>query len=303
MKILVTGGAGFIGSNIAEGHIKEGCDVVVIDDLSTGKRENVPEKAIFYELSINSPEINDIIAREKPTILNHHAAQIDVRKSVADPAEDARINIIGTLQLLESCRKHGVKKVIFASTGGAIYGEQDSFPADERHPTQPLSPYGIAKLAIEKYLYFYYQTYGISFVALRYANVYGPRQNAHGEAGVIAIMTNKLLCGGIPTIYGDGKQTRDYVYVDDVIQCNIEALRCETTGICNVGTGLETDVNKLAKELIGLTNADISPKHAPERSGEQQRSCLKPGKLQKLPPTPLSEGLKKTVEWFQSINV
>jgi UDP-glucose 4-epimerase len=300
MKILITGGAGFIGSNIADSYLRAGHEVVIVDDLSTGKRENVPDRAKFYELSILSPEINDILAAEKPNVLSHHAAQIDVRKSVADPAADAETNIVGSLRLIESCRKQGIQKIIFASTGGAIYGEQDFFPADETHPTRPLSPYGIAKFAIEKYLYFYQQSYNIPYVALRYANVYGPRQNAHGEAGVVAIFTDKLLNAEAPTIYGDGSQTRDYVFVGDVVACSLEALSPEVTGIFNVGTGAETDVNALANQLLQIVGVDVPIKYAPAKPGEQMRSCIKPGALQKLPPTHFSQGLKKTVEWFRA---
>lgn len=299
MKILITGGAGFIGSNIADAYLRDGHEVIIIDDLSTGKRENVPDPANFYELSILFPEVDRVIAEEKPDILNHQAAQIDVRKSVEDPAEDARANIIGSIKLFESSRKAGVQKIIFASTGGAIYGEQDYFPADENHPLRPLSPYGIAKLAVEKYLYFYSVQYGIPFVALRYANVYGPRQDSHGEAGVVAIFTDKLLREQIPTIYGDGKQTRDYVFIEDVVQCNVRALQPKVQGIFNIGTGIETDVNTLAKELVTLVGNDLFPQYAPARKGEQMRSCIKPSALQTIPPTLLSEGLKMTVEWFK----
>lgn len=299
MKVLLTGGAGFIGSNIADAYLSAGHEVVIVDDLSTGKRENVPTAAKFIEASIGGPEIGDILAQEKPDLVNHQAAQIDVRKSVADPAADAEINIIGTLKLLEASRTQGVKKFVFASTGGAIYGEQDSFPAGESHRTDPVSPYGIAKLAVEKYLYFYQDTHKIPFVALRYANVYGPRQNHLGEAGVIAIFIDKLLRGEPPTIYGDGQQTRDFVFVGDVVACNLKALDEGIQGIFNVGTGIENDINTVAQELIKLTQADVSIHYGPARPGEQRRSCIKPGALQTSPPMPLSEGLSKTVDWFK----
>lgn len=300
MKILVTGGAGFIASNIADAYLAAGHDVVIIDDLSTGKRSNVPAEAKFYEQSIASPELQAIVAAEQPDVLNHHAAQIDVRKSVADPVGDAAINIIGSLSLLEACRKSGIKKVIFASTGGAIYGEQDCFPADESHRTEPKSPYGIAKLCIEKYLQFYRETYDIPFVVLRYANVYGPRQNALGEAGVVAIFSRQLLRGETPIIYGDGTQTRDFVFVGDVVACNMAALADDVSGIFNVGTGMETDINQLAEQLIAITGSKIAPEHQPAKLGEQQRSCLRPGALQKKAPTSLKEGLRQTVDWFRS---
>ena len=299
MKILLTGGAGFIGSNIAEAYLQAGHHVVIIDDLSTGHDRNLPPQATFYRQSIGSPEVPDILAKEKPDVLNHHAAQIDVRKSVDDPVGDAEINIIGSIRLLEACRKNGLRKVIFASTGGAIYGEQDSFPADESHRTEPKSPYGIAKLCIEKYLQFYLDQYQIPFVALRYANVYGPRQNALGEAGVVAIFARQLLKGETPIIYGDGTQTRDFVYVGDVVASNVAALGDDVSGIFNVGTGIETDINGLAAQMIELTDSAASPEHQEGKAGEQQRSCIRPGALQDGTPTSLQEGLRKTVDWFR----
>ncbi len=300
MKILITGGAGFIGSHIADRCLREGHEVVIIDDLSVGREENIPKKARFHRVNLLSPEIRQILEKERPDIVNHHAAQMDVRKSVTDPGFDAEVNILGTLSLLEAARKNGVKKIVFASTGGAIYGEQEYFPADESHRTEPRSPYGIAKLAVEKYLQFYFWTYGIPFVALRYSNVSGPRQNGQGEAGVVAIFIQKLLKREPLTIYGDGKQTRDYVSVDDVAACNVEALKPEVRGIFNVGTGVETDVDTIASELIRIMGVKVSSQYAPPRPGEQQRSCLKPGLLQRRPPLPLQAGLKQTVEWFRT---
>src|SRR3990167_4433752 len=217
MKILITGGAGFIGSNITRGYLEAGHQVAVLDDFSTGKKGNIPDGVPVFRLSIESPEVANVVREFKPDVVNHHAAQIDVRKSVANPLEDARINIGGSLNLFGACVKSGVKKVIFASTGGAIYGEQVFTPASESHPTNPTSPYGISKLAVEKYLQFYQWTYGLSFVALRYSNVYGPRQNPFGEAGVIAIFIHKLLNGEQPIIFGNGLQTRDYIFINDVV--------------------------------------------------------------------------------------
>lgn len=299
MKILVTGGAGFIASNIADAYLDLGHEVVILDDLSSGRRKNLPERAIFHEAGIQSLKIKQIFQEERPDILCHHAAQIDVRKSVADPVKDAHINILGSLNLFEATREIGVKKIIFASTGGAIYGDQESYPAAEAHPTNPLSPYGIAKLSIEKYLAFYQWTYGIPSVILRYANVYGPRQNAYGEAGVVAIFVEKLLKSETPTIYGDGKQTRDYVFVGDVVTCNVHALDPKVNGIFNVGTGIETDVNRLASKLVGLCGKKIEPNHGPAKMGEQLRSCIRPGALQTTKPLNLDEGLAKTVDWFR----
>lgn len=303
MKILITGGAGFIASNIADGYLHQGHQVVVIDDLSAGKEVNLPQGVKFHHESILGPRLREIVESERPDVVNHHAAQIDVRKSVDDPANDAQINIIGTLNLLEACRQIPIKKIIFASSGGAIYGEQEYFPADEKHPVKPRSPYGIAKLTVEKYLQFYHWTYGLPFVVLRYANVYGPRQNAKGEAGVVAIFTERLLRKESPIIYGDGTQTRDYVYIDDVIACNLEALRPKVQGIFNVGTGAETSVNEIARELLKLTKNHLIPQYAPAKVGEQRRSCLKPGALQKISLVPLVKGLQKTVEWFRQASL
>ncbi|QQR80919.1 MAG: NAD-dependent epimerase/dehydratase family protein [Deltaproteobacteria bacterium] len=298
MKILITGGAGFIGSNIADAYLKEGHEIIVVDNFSTGKKENLSNQVKVYSVDITSPDIANIIASEKPDIINHHAAQIDVRKSVADPAYDADQNIIGSLNIIAAAQKAGVKKIIFASSGGAIYGEQSYYPADEKHPTDPRSPYGITKLTVEKYLQFYRWTYGMDFVALRYANVYGPRQNAHGEAGVIAIFCEKILRGQTPVINGDGKQTRDYVFVEDVVACNVAALNPSVSGIFNVGTSVETDVITLTQKLIQISQSKLTAQHGPAKAGEQMRSCLKPGALQTIKPASFETGLQKTFEWF-----
>ena len=246
MKILITGGAGFIASNIADRYLELGHEVVIVDSLITGRRKNVPEAAKFYEIDICDEKIKNIFEMERPDIVNHHAAQMDVRKSVADPAYDAGVNILGTINLLQNCVKYKVKKFIFASTGGAIYGEQDYFPADEKHPNQPLSPYGITKLSCEKYLFFYNDTFGLNYTVLRYANVYGPRQNPHGEAGVVAIFSQRMLRKEQPVINGEGTQTRDYVFVGDVVKANELALTGGDQKIYNIGTGIETDVNELS---------------------------------------------------------
>src|SRR5215212_1162880 len=224
-KILITGGAGFIGSHVADGYLAEGHDVVVVDDLSTGHRANLPERARLCEADLtDGAELARILETERPDVVNHHAAQRSVRVSVEDPAEDARINVIGSLRLLELSRRYGVKKVIFISTGGAIYGEDTPIPTPEDAPAWPVSPYGIAKLSVEHYLYYYGVQFGLSSVILRYANVYGPRQDPHGEAGVVAIFVERLLAGQECTIFGDGGQTRDYVYVGDLVRANIAAL-------------------------------------------------------------------------------
>lgn len=300
MKILITGGAGFIGSNIARGYLAAGHRIAILDDFSTGKEENVPDGVPVFRLPIESPEVADVLSKFRPEVVNHHAAQIDIRKSVHDPVKDATINILGSLNLFECCLKTRVKKIIFASTGGAIYGNQASFPASENHPANPASPYGIVKLAVEKYLQYYSWTHHLPFVALRYANVYGPRQNPHGEAGVIAIFIHKLLNGERPVIFGNGLQTRDYIFIDDVVACNLEALKPGITGIHNVGTEIETDLNALTAQLVQIIGSSMTPVYTPPKAGEQMRSCLKKGILQNHPLTPLPDGLKKTVEWFKS---
>lgn len=304
MKILITGGAGFIGSHVADAYINLGHDVVIIDNLSTGRKENLNKKAKFIEMDIQDSTIFDIFEKEKFDVVNHHAAQMDVRLSVKDPAYDARNNIIGTINILEASARTDVKKVIFISSGGAIYGEQDYFPADEAHPTRPLSPYGIAKLTGEKYLYFYHKTYGLNFISLRYANIYGPRQNPRGEAGVIAIFASKLLKNEQPIINGDGKQTRDYVYVSDVVDANIKAMEFNGCDYFNIGTGLETDVNELFHKLKHLTKSKAKEVHGPVKPGEQLRSVLNNNKAKQLlnwfPKINLDQGLKQTVEFFKN---
>ncbi len=303
MKILVTGGAGFIASHVTDAFVDAGFDVCVVDDLSSGRREFINPKATFYEMDVQDPGLEDVFAREKPQVLCHHAAQIDVRRSVADPLLDVRVNLLGLLNLMECGRRHGLQRVLFASTGGAIYGEQDVFPAPETHRTAPLSPYGIAKLASEHYLFFYHVTYGISYAALRYANVYGPRQNPHGEAGVIAIFAEKLLHGDTPTINGDGRQTRDYVYVGDLVRANLAALQADFCGAVNLGTGVETDVNELFRALRALCDSSVPETHGPGKPGEQQRSvidCRLAGQvLGWQPQVSLHDGLRETVAFFR----
>ncbi|MCH7515783.1 MAG: NAD-dependent epimerase/dehydratase family protein, partial [Bacteroidetes bacterium] len=254
MKILVTGGAGFIASQIADVFIDEGHEVVVLDDLSTGFEENINPKAKFVRLNINDHKVSSLFEKEKFDVVNHHAAQMDVRKSVADPLFDANTNILGTINLLQHSVKFGVKKFLFSSTGGAVYGEQEYFPADENHPTHPVSPYGITKLCVEKYLFYYGGEYNLNYTVLRYANIYGPRQNPFGEAGVVAIFCTKLLKGEQPIINGTGKQTRDYVFVQDVVEANLLTLSDDKSDIYNIGTGIETNVNELFSFLIDIDN-------------------------------------------------
>ena len=303
MNVLITGGAGFIGSHIADAYIAEEHNVVIVDNLSGGVLENINSKAKFYQLDIRSEKLEDVFQKEKIDVVNHLAAQMDVRRSVDDPKFDASVNVLGGLNLFESARKHRVKKIIFSSTGGAIYGEQDYFPADEAHPMRPLSPYGITKLCTEKYLFFYKAVYGIDHVILRYANVYGPRQNPHGEAGVVAIFCNKMLKGEKPIINGDGKQTRDYTFVGDVVKANLLALKLDKSAIYNVGTSIESDVNKLFYELRNHLNPSCPEQHAPAKAGEQHRSVISFKKIERElgwhPTVQLDEGLRLTAEYFK----
>jgi len=302
MNILVTGGAGFIGSHIVDAYIREGHRVVVLDNLSTGKREQVHADAAFYKMDLVDPEVKDIFERENIEAINHHAAQISVTQSVADPAFDAEINIVGSLKLLELAVSHQVRKFIFASTGGALYGEQDYYPADEAHPTQPMSPYGIAKLTVERYLNSYQENFNIQPTILRYSNVYGPRQDPHGEAGVVAIFCKQLLKDQKPVIFGDGEQTRDFVSAFDVASANLKALSENCKGTYNIGTGEETSVNAITASLIKASGKALSPRHDPPRMGEQRRSAIDFGKFNRdhgwQPTQTLDEGLKDTFDFF-----
>lgn len=304
MKILVTGGAGFMGSHIVDAYLKEGHQVAVVDNLSRGKRENVAKEANFYPVNIRDQEkLDQVFRAEKPEILNHHAAQIDLRKSVDDPASDAATNIIGSVNLFELALKYSLRKIIFASTGGALYGEQEHFPADEKHPLRPLSPYGIAKAAAELYLFYYQAVQSIESVILRYSNVYGPRQDPFGEAGVVAIFAEKLWHNTAPTINGPGDQTRDFVYVGDVVDANILALKEGINGAFNIATGKESSVNQIYKALAKVIGVEIDPVYGPAKKGEQLRSVLDPALAKKVlgwePNVDLKEGLKLTAEFFK----
>jgi UDP-glucose 4-epimerase len=302
MNILVTGGAGFIGSHIVEAYLKLGHRVIILDNLSTGKKENIAADAVFYEMDLLDPKIANIIKDEKIEVINHHAAQISVTHSVSHPEEDATTNILGSIKLLEAAKSVGLKKFIFASTGGAIYGLQDVFPADESHSCRPESPYAISKFSVENYLNFYRKSHGLNTTVLRYSNVYGPRQDPHGEAGVVAIFCQKILSKSESLIFGDGNQTRDFVAVQDVAHANVLALDPALKGLYNIGTGVETSVNDLFRGIAGLAGNNISPQHAPARKGELQRSVIDPGKFQKntgwKPEMPLNTGLSQTYEFF-----
>ena len=303
MKVLVTGGAGFIGSHLVDRLVQEGNEVVVIDNLSTGKRKQVSKKAQFYKMDIQSKRVERVFRKERPSVMVHLAAQMNVRLSTEDPLFDAEVNILGTLNLLENAVKHGVRKVSFASSGGAVYGEQEVFPAPESHRTDPMSPYGISKLAGEKYLAYYSNTAGLRHVALRFGNVYGPRQEPEGEAGVIAIFSKIMLEGGQPIINGTGKQTRDFVYVDDVVEAIMTTIGEDVQGIYNVGTGKESTVNECYGIIKELTNSSCKDLYGAAKKGEQFRSVVDVTKLKENfgwePQVSLADGLKQTVEFFQ----
>lgn len=304
MKVLVTGGAGFIGSHIADALIEKGHEVTIVDNLLMGRMENVPKAARFFLMDIRAAEIEKVFDLGRFDAVFHLAAQMDVRRSVEDPIFDAGVNVLGSLNLIRSAVRTGVKKVVFASTGGAVYGEQEVFPCDETHPTRPVSPYGITKLCVEKYLYYYALEFGLKYTVLRFANVYGPRQNPHGEAGVVAIFTSRLLSGAQPVINGDGRQTRDYVYVGDVVQANLKALGHPENEAFNVGTGVETDVNRVFDLLNRHTGGKASEQHGPAKPGEQMRSVISHGKIKDVlgwePRVGLEEGLKRTVDYFRN---
>lgn len=306
MKILITGGAGFIGSHIVDECIKKGWNVVVVDNLSTGKKENVNSKAKFYNVDItNYSAIETIFKHEQPTVVNHHAAQIDVRRSVANPQYDAQINIIGSLNLLELCVKYKVEKFIFASSGGTIYGEcRNKKPPTETSGPAPESPYGCAKLSVEYYMNYYYKVFGLNAISLRYSNVYGPRQDPLGEAGVVAIFTKRMLNGEDVYIYGSGEQMRDFVYVDDVVAANVEFMKNKVEfGIYNVGTQKAVSINVLFNMLSKLTGYNRAPIYKPPRKGELFKSYLEISKIKKdvnwKPKVSLENGLEKVVRYFK----
>jgi UDP-glucose 4-epimerase len=303
MKVLVTGGAGFIGSHLVDRLIQEGHEVVVVDNLSTGKRRNLNRAARFFKLDIQSWRLERVFRNERPNVVMHLAAQMDVRKSVEDPVFDAQVNVLGTLNVLQQAVRHGVRKVVFSSSGGAIYGEQEIYPAPESHVTRPLSPYGISKLCGEQYLSYYQRVSGLQMVNLRYANVYGPRQDPDGEAGVVAIFIQKLLNNEQAIVHGNGRQTRDFIYVEDVVEANLAVMGQETQGTYNVGTGEETSINDVLRILVGHTNSTCKELHGPAKHGEQVRSVIDASKIrQELswePRTELNEGLKRTIDYFR----
>jgi UDP-glucose 4-epimerase len=286
-----------------DAYVGAGHEVFVIDNLSSGNRQNLSPKAKLHVMDLLDPKVAGLVAEIRPDVLNHHAAQMDVRRSVADPVFDAQVNILGFINLLEAGKQAGLKKVVFASSGGAIYGEQEKYPAPEEHATRPASPYGVSKLTGENYLAYYHTTFNIPYVALRYANVYGPRQNFKGEAGVVAIFIDQLLSGNTPIINGDGKQTRDFVYVGDVAAANLKALDAVYVGGINIGTGVETDLIALYDKICQQVGSKISAVHGAAKEGEQRRSSLDSSRARKIltwsPKTPLDEGLGNTVAYYR----
>jgi len=303
MKVLVTGGAGFIGSHLVDRLVQEGHEVIIVDNLVTGKRRNINRAARFYKQDVQSWRLERVFRNERPNVVMHLAAQMDVRKSVEDPMFDAQVNILGTLNVLQQAVKHGVRKVVFSSSGGAIYGEQESYPAPESHATRPMSPYGLSKLCGEQYLSYFQRSSGLQVVSLRYANVYGPRQDPEGEAGVVAIFIQKMLNNEQAVINGNGRQTRDFVFVEDVVEANLAVMGQDTQGTYNVGTGVETSINDLFRILIQHTGSTCKEVHGPAKKGEQARSVIDSTKLRHElswdPKADLSDGLKKTVEYFR----
>jgi UDP-glucose 4-epimerase len=304
VKILVTGGAGFIGSHVVDTFIANGHEVVVVDDLSTGRRSNLNPAATFYQIDIRSDELAEVFEKEKPQIVDHHAAQMDVRRSVVDPLFDADVNVLGSIKLIELARQHKVERFIYISTGGAVYGEPEYLPCDEAHPINPICPYGASKHTVEHYLYMYHELYDMDYVVLRYPNVYGPRQDPHGEAGVVAIFTGLMLKGDQVVINGDGDQERDFVYVGDCAKANLLAVTTENSNtIFNLGEGKATTVNDVYRELKKITNYQLSAIHGPAKVGETRRIYLEAKKaaqeLDWLPSVGLGDGLTKTVEYFK----
>jgi UDP-glucose 4-epimerase len=305
LKILVTGGAGFIGSNLVDALVGLNHNVVVVDNLSSGLRRNLNPKARFYEIDIRDKKLSEVFEREKPDIVDHHAAQIDVRKSGEDPIADAEANILGSLNLITDCVRFGVKRIVYASTGGAIYGDPQYMPADENHPINPISQYGVSKHTVEHYLQLYSIIHSLEYVALRYSNVYGPRQNPYGEAGVVAIFAIQMLTGKQPTIFGPGDKTRDYAHVSDIVNANIVALEKGKNAIYNIGTGVETSDQEIFDTLASELGYKGRPIYAPVRKGEVYRISLECSKARKelgwSPRLSLREGIAQTAEYYRKL--
>jgi UDP-glucose 4-epimerase len=306
MRILITGGAGFIGSNVADAFLAAGHTVGVVDDLSTGTKENLDPRVQLWQADIRDPILDSIVGEFRPELISHHAAQMSVTVSVRDPKLDASVNVLGTLNLLEAAVRHGVRRVLFASTGGAMYGDQAIPPTPETVFPEPVSPYGVAKLSVERYLHAFRVMHQLEAVALRYANVYGPRQNPHGEAGVVAIFSRAIVEGRSFTINGDGGQTRDYTYVGDIVQANLLAAVLQVGDrmpILNVGTGVETSVNQMVAILQEAAGRPLVFQHGPAKPGEQRRSALDADLAKRVlgwqPAVDVRTGLARTLAWFQ----
>lgn len=304
MKIMVTGGAGFIGSHVVDTFLAEGHEVVIVDDLSTGRRSNLNPEAKFYQVDIRSPQLAEIFAKERPDYVDHHAAQMDVRRSVDDPLFDADVNVLGSIKLIELARQFEVKRFLYISTGGAVYGEPEYLPCDEAHPVNPICPYGASKHTVEHYLYMYKEMYDLDYVVLRYPNVYGPRQDPHGEAGVVAIFTGQMLNSEQVVINGDGDQERDFVYVADCAKANVMALNSDKANtIYNLGYGVGTSINEIYSHLKEITGYQLAVKHGPEKMGETRKIYLDANHAREdlawIPAVGLKEGLENTVEYFR----
>jgi UDP-glucose 4-epimerase len=306
MKTLVTGGAGFIASHLSDRLIELGHDVVIVDDLSKGKVDNLPRQAKFYEMDIRDEALFDVFAKERPQVVCHHAAHADVTQSVRDPAHDASVNILGSLNLLECCRQYSVGKFVYANTGGALYGQPTYIPADEGHPIDPVAPYGVSKHVVEQYLFTYKANHGLAYTSLRYPNVYGPRQDPHGEAGVVAIFALQLLTGRQPVIFGDGSKTRDYCYVGDIVEANILALNGAAGGIYNLGRGIEVSDLEVFEAVRAAVGSETRPVFAEIRPGEVEHIALDASKAQKELgwqwKMDLTDGVAAAVEYYRTVS-
>jgi UDP-glucose 4-epimerase len=300
--VVVTGGAGFIGSHLVDALVARGDAVTVIDDLSYGSEDNLNPAADFHRLDVRSLEAADLLGRVKADAVAHLAAQMSVSLSVREPLFDAQVNVLGSVNMIEASRQVGAR-VVFASTGGAMYGETDLVPSAETVPALPVAPYGVAKLAVERYLYSYQMQHGLAHMALRFANIYGPRQTPHGEAGVVAIFARAMLSDGEPIINGDGLYTRDYVYVADAVRAVLLSLDSDESGIFNVGTGREVDVNEVFRMLVQATGVSVPERHGPARAGDVRRSAVDASliatRLGWRPEVRLEEGVALTVDWFR----
>lgn len=308
MKVLVTGGAGFIGSHVVDLCIQNGYEVIIVDDLSTGRESNLNPAAKLYRMDIRDPKLKEVFEQEKPDYVDHHAAQMDVRRSVAEPLFDADVNILGSINLIECAKQYSVKRFVYISTGGAVYGEPEYLPCDEAHPINPICQYGASKHTVEHYLYMYKVNYGLDYSVLRYPNVYGPRQDPHGEAGVVAIFTGQMLRDNQVVINGDGEQERDFVYVGDCARANLMAIQAsQGLGIINLGSGRGTTVNEIFEELRDITGYSIEARHGPAKIGETRKIYLDASKAQSelnwVPTVDLANGLQRTVEYFRQMEV